>query len=116
MPPTGRPALIQRVQLSQVCWLDAALVIPAAAGDALLQCLQRRFEVDDQIRRRQEGADGEVKAVIGFVIARAHHALLAQIGGEDFGIFIHSAVLDGRLPGVKQLTVVLKPPSEEINL
>jgi len=88
------PSFVVLVEAPQVIQTEVLFVIAAAFLDLVDQRGDGRFEVNDQIRRADERADGFVQPCVVFKVARGHQPHGVQVGGEDAGIFVNGAVLN----------------------
>ena len=59
------PLLVERVELGQVVIADLALVSAVPQGNAVLQGIHRRPQVNNQVRGRQKFAQGVVEGIVG---------------------------------------------------
>ncbi len=57
-----------------------------------------------------------VKLTIGLVIALIEKPLVVQVAGENFGVLVNTAVLNGRSGMHGKLAVHAQPPRQEENL
>ena len=73
--------------------------------DALEQGRDGSPQVDHQVGRRQELDQHLVQLAVGAVIALVDQPLAVQVAGEDLGVFVDAAILDGRGGVVEQLAV-----------
>ena len=109
----GDPFLIQLVKLPQVFGGDGAFKITAALGDAPLQCGDRGAQVHDQVGRGQELGQHAVQLAVAQVITFIHQPTAIKVVGENFGVLVHAAVLNGRAGVVDQLAVSAQAAGEE---
>ena len=73
-------------------------------------------EVEDEVGWGQQSYEGLVEVAVALPVALAEVALVVQVAGEDFGVFVDAAILDDGAGLLQQAVVLLKATGEEEDL
>ncbi len=87
------PFVVKSVEPFQIIEPDILFVFPAAFLYLVYQCRYGSPEVDEQIGWLDECFEVVKEGGVVLVVALGHQAHIKQVGSEDAGIFINSAVL-----------------------
>ena len=108
--------VVRAVHLGHVLLGEALLLRAAPLPHAPQENLRGGLEVDDEVGRWEEQDEDLIQLAVGLVVSRIDMALIEEVAGEDFGVFVNRAILNDRAGKVEQPPVMAQAARQEEDL